>query len=268
MEEDQVDIQRIIYLKSPSLIVGWNTSDIGRVSFRVLQFLKEKLDAQEIAEIKPLGFFPFGGVMVKRDIVQIYESKFWVCEKDNILIFQSNEPAFEHYRFLNILLDFAERYYQVKEIYTVNGTVSFIAHTQSRRLFTVFNDPALKGRLQGYGIEHMTWEGPPAISSYLLWLAGRRGISGVSLWPEVPFYLAAREDPEAIKAVLSFFNRKLGLYLDLTVLDMEIEEQLEKLSRLRKTDPEIDRTISRVEKGQKIDEEGEMKLTKRVYEFL
>jgi proteasome assembly chaperone (PAC2) family protein len=175
--EDQVDIHRIIYLKSPSLIVGWHTNDIGSVSFRVLEFLKEKLDAQEIAEIKPLGFFPFGGVLVKRDIVQIYESKFWVCERDNVLLFQSNEPVFEHYKFLNILLDFAERYYDVKELYTINGTVSLIAHTHPRKLFTVFNNPAIKGRLQGYNVEYMTWEGPPAISSYLLWLAGKRGIS-------------------------------------------------------------------------------------------
>lgn len=61
----------------------------------------------------------------------------------------------------------------------------------------------------------MTWEGPAAISSYLLWLAKRRGILGVSLLPEIPIYLATGEDPHAVKVTLSFLNRRFNLGLDL-----------------------------------------------------
>jgi hypothetical protein len=82
------------------------------------------------------------------------------------------------------------------------------------------------------------------------------------------FYLAAREDPASIKLALSFLNRKLGLYLDLSGFDKEIEDQFEKLEMLRKSNPDIDQKITMIEKGKKLGEEEELRLTKVVYEYL
>ena len=268
MEKNPLEIYKTPKLHSPSLIVGWQTRDIGKLGPRVIDFLNEKLGGREVAEIKPLGFFPFGGVRFKDDLVLVPESKFWACEKDNILIFRSDEPVFEHYQFLNLVLDFAEHHCHANELYTLSGIVSFIAHTRSRRILTVFNKAELKERLQGYGLENMTWEGPPAISSYLLWLAKRRGIPGVSLWPEIPFYLATREDPQAIKLTLSFLNKRFNLGLNLGEFDLEIRDQNEKIAQLRKEDAEINKYIDMLESGLRLDEEEQLKLAEKVYELL
>ena len=268
MEKDLFEIHQIPHLRSPSLIVFWQTQDVGKLGATVVHLLIEKLGGEEIAEIKPLGFFPFGGVRFKDDLVQAPESKFWACEKDNLLIFKSDEPVFEHYQFLNLVLDSAERLCHVKELYTISGTASYIAHTKPRRILTVFNQPEIKDRLQGYGLEEMTWEGPPAISSYLLWVSRRRAISGVSLWPEIPFYLANREDPQAIEVALSFLKRRFNLGLDLGEFDLEIKYQNEKISQLRKEDAEIDKYISILENGHKLEEEEQLKLASKIYELL
>jgi len=268
VEKNPLEIYKTPKLHSPSLIVGWQTQDIGKLGPKVIDFLNEKLGAKEIAEIKPLGFFPFGGVRFKDDLVQVPESKFWACEKDNLLIFRSDEPVFEHYQFLNSVLDFAECHCHAKELYTLSGVVSFIAHTSLRRILTVFNQPELKKSLQGYGLENMTWEGPPAISSYLLWLAKRRGIPGVSLWPEIPFYLATREDPHAIKLTLSFLNRRFNLGMNLGEFDLEIRDLNEKIAELRKEDAEIYKYINMLESGLRLDEEEQLKLAEKVYELL
>jgi proteasome assembly chaperone (PAC2) family protein len=268
VEKNPLEIYKTPKLHSPSLIVGWQTRDIGKLGPKVIDFLNEKLGAKEIAEIKPLGFFPFGGVRFKDDLVQVPESKFWACEKDNLLIFRSDEPVFEHYQFLNSVLDFAECHCQAKELYTLSGVVSFIAHTSPRRILTVFNQPEIKNRLQGYGLEDMTWEGPPAISSYLLWLAKRRGIPGVSLWPEIPFYLATREDPQAIKLTLSFLNRRFNLGLNLGEFDLEIRDLNEKIAELRKENAEINKYINMLESGVRLDEEEQLKLAEGIYELL
>jgi proteasome assembly chaperone (PAC2) family protein len=114
----------------------------------------------------------------------------------------------------------------------------------------------------------MNWEGPPAISSYLLWIAKRRGIPGVSLWPEIPFYLAAREDPQAIRLTLSFLNKRFNLGLNLERFDLEIEDQNAKIAQLRKENAEIDKTLSALERGQGLDEEEQLKLAREVYELL
>jgi proteasome assembly chaperone (PAC2) family protein len=266
--KDLFEIYQIPQLRSPSLIVGWQTQDVGKLGSRVIHFLIEKLGGEEVAEIKLLGFFPFEGVRFKNDLVQTPESKFWACEKNNLLIFKSDEPLFEHYRFLNLVLDFAEHHCYAKELYTISGAVSYIAHTQPRRILTVFNQSEIKARLQGYGLEDMTWEGPPAISSYLLWVSRRRKISGVSLWPEIPYYLATREDPQAIKLTLSLLNKRFDLNLDLKGFDLEIRNQDEKIAQLRKENTEIDKYINMLENGLRLDEEDQLKLAREIYELL
>jgi proteasome assembly chaperone (PAC2) family protein len=268
VEKDPFEIYKTPQLQSSSLIVGWQTRDIGKLGSKVIDFLNERLGGQEIAEIKPLGFFPFGGVRFKDDLVQIPESKFWACEKNNLLIFRSDEPEFEDYKFLNSILDFAEHHCQAEELYTLSGTISLIAHTHPRRILAVFNQPEFKESLQGYGLVEMTWEGPPAISSYLLWVAKRRGIPGVSLWPEIPFYLATREDPQAIKLTLSFLNRRFNLGLDLGGFDLEIRDQDEKIAQLRRENTEINKYISQLESGFGLDEDEQLKLAEEVYELL
>ena len=268
MEKNPVEIHRVPQLQSPSLIVGWQTQDIGKLGLEVIDFLIEKLGGKLIAEINPLGFFSFTGVRFKNDLVQAPESKFWTCEEGNLLILKSDEPGFEHYHFLNSILDFAEDQCGAKELYTLNGALSYVAHTHPCKVLTVFNKPEIKARLRDYELEDMNWEGPPAISSYLLWIAKRRGIPGVSLWPEIPFYLAAREDPQAIKLTLSFLNMRFNLGLNLERFDQEIEHQNAKIAQRRKEDAEIDKALSALERGQRLEEEEQLKLAREIYELL
>jgi len=185
-----------------------------------------------------------------------------------LVIFKSTEPPHERCRFLNTVLDVAEHYCKIKELYTVSGTILPIAHTHSRRLLAVFNQPEFQERFRGYELEDMTWEGPPAINSFLLWLAQRRGIPGVSLWPEVAFYLAVTQDLEAARVVLSFFDRKFGLGLDFAGLDSGIKDQNEKIALLRREDPQIDRCIRTLEIGMNLNEEEQLRLARGVTEFL
>ena len=268
MEKNPIELYRTPELQSPSLVVGWQTRDIGKIGFRVTNFLKEKLGCREVGEIKPLGFFPLGGAVFKDDLIQAPESKFWACEKNNLLLFESNEPKYEWYEFLNAVLDFAQYQCKAKELYTVSGTVSSIAHTAPRRILTVSNQSKFQKGLRSYALEDMTWEGPPAISSYLLWVAQRRGIPGASLWPEVPFYLAAKEDPEAIKLSLSFLDRRFNLDLDLGEFNLEIRRQHEKIAWLRQENSEVNKCIEILERGLSLGEDEQMRLAKEVSEFL
>jgi len=268
VEKDLFEIYQTPRLQNPSLIVGWQTQDAGKLSSKIIHFLNDKLGGRKIAEIKPSGFFPLGGAAFKDNLIQVSESKFWACENHNLLIFNSEEPKYEWYKFLTTVLDFAEHCCQVKELYTISGTPSLLAHTAPRRILAVYNQPEFQKILQGYGLEDMTWEGPPAISSYLLWAAKRRDIPGMSLWPEIPFYLAAREDPAATKLTLSFLDRRFSLGLDLGELDLEIRNQNEKIAQLRKENAEINKYINQLESGLSLNEEEQVKLAREVYQLL
>ncbi len=265
--KELVEVRSQPELENASLVVGWQ-EDAGKLGPQVIDYLNKHIRGKSFCEIEPTKFFPLGGVAIDNNVAQFPVSRFYAGTRKDLVLFESTEPPHEQYRFLNSVLDVAEHYCRIKELYTVSGTISPIAHTGARRSLAVFNQPEFQRKLRGYELEDMTWEGPPAINSYLLWLAQRRGIPGVSLWPEIAFYLATTQDHRAARVVLSFFDRRFDLGLDFTGLDSEIKGQNEKIALLRREDPQIDRYIRTLEIGISLNEEEHLRLAQGVTEFL
>ncbi len=253
--------------ENPPLIVGWRV-DAGNLGPQVIEYLSRKIKAKSFCEIEPADFFSFGGVSINNDAAQFPECRFYYSEMNDMLVFMGNEPQFERHKFLNAILDLAEHYCKTRELYTVNGTISPIAHTSPRRILAVFNQQELQSKFKEFQLEDMNWKGPPAISSYLLWIAKRRGIPGVSLWTEVPFYLAACDDFQAIKITFSFLARKFELGSAPRGLDDQIREQNTKMVQLREEEPNIDKYIGMLESGISLGADEQMELTREVTEFL
>jgi proteasome assembly chaperone (PAC2) family protein len=108
----------------------------------------------------------------------------------------------------------------------------------------------------------------PTLNSFLLWLAKERNIPGVSVWVPIPFYLAATEDAQALKKVLSFLDERLDLKIDFCDLDQEIGEQNEQLAQARSRSPQIDDYINRLESNLMLSEEESGELVRRIEDFL
>ena len=123
-------------LESSTLIVGWS-EDAAKLGIKAVDYLIEKLGCQEFGEIEPEDFYPLGGVSVEDDIAQFPESRFYHCPGKAIVIFKSNPPRSDWYRFLNLVLDVAEHYCHVKELYTAGGMVYLGAHTFPRELIAL-----------------------------------------------------------------------------------------------------------------------------------
>ena len=253
--------------QNPSLIVGWQ-EDSGKLSPKVIEYLNKKIKSRSFCEIEPVSFFSLAGVAIKDNIAQFPENKFYYSERNDLVIFKGSEPRFERYKFLNAIADLAQHHCKVKELYTISGTISPIAHTSPRRISAVFNQKQFQEKLQGYGLQDMNWEGTPAISSYLLWVAKRRGIPAVSLWPEIPFYLAASDDFQAIKLTLSFLDKKFNLDLDFNELNEDITNQNALIEQLREEDSEINKYIGMLESELSISEEEQVELTMKVTAIL
>ncbi len=258
--------------QNPSLVVGWN-KDAGKLGIKVIDYLNKKLGGQEFCEIEPNDFFSFGGVAVEDDVIQFPESKFYACEKNDLLIFKSDSPSYEWYKFLNSILDFAENYSKVKEMYTIGGMVSLAAHTAPRELLAAFNSSEMKESLSQYHLERdVDYKTPPGqrptLNSFLLWAAKKRDIPGVSLWVPIPFYLVAVEDPKAQKRVLEFFDQRFDLEIDFKDLDDEIRRQNEKIAQARIRSSEIDDYIKKLESNLSLSEEENAKLIKEIEEVL
>jgi proteasome assembly chaperone (PAC2) family protein len=259
-------------LHRPSLVLGWS-EDMSNLGRRTTGYLNRKLNSQEFAEIEPEDFFPLGGVAIKDNLAQFPESKFYTCLEHELVVFQSGSPGTEWYKFLNAVLDIAEHHCQVKELYTIGAMVSLSAHTAPRQLLAVVNSAEIKDVLSQYELARdLDYQTPlgerPTLNSFLLWMAKGRNIPGASLWVPIPFYLAAVEDIQAQKKVLSFLNERLDLKIDFSDLDQEIREQNEQLAQARSSFPQIDDYIGRLESNLMLSEEENGELIKKVEEYL
>jgi len=259
-------------LQSSSLVLGWS-EDMGNLGRKVTGYLNRKLNGQEFAEIEPEDFFSLGGVAIEGNLAQFPESKFYACPEHELVVFQSDSPGAEWYKFLNSVLDVAEQHCRVKELYTIGAMVSFSAHTAPRELLAVVNSAEMKEVLSQYDLARdMDYQTPPGerptLNSFLLWIAKGRNIPGVSLWVPIPFYLAAMEDAQAQKKVLSFLNERLDLKIDFSDLDEKVQEQNEQLARARSRFPQIDDCINRLESNLMLSEEENEELIKKIEDFL
>jgi proteasome assembly chaperone (PAC2) family protein len=271
-KEYPVKIHKKPKLQSSSLVLGWS-EDMSNLGGKVTGYLNRKLKGQEFADIEPDDFFSLGGVTIEDNLAQFPESKFYVCSERELVVFRSNPPGAEWYKFLNSILDVAEHHCQVKELYIIGAMVSFSAHTTPRELLAVVNSAEMKEVLSQYDLARdMDYQTPPGerptLNSFLLWIAKGRNIPGVSLWVPIPFYLAAMEDAQAQKKVLSFLNERLDLKIDFSDLDREIREQNEQLAQVRSRFPQIDDYINRLESNLMLSEEENGELIKKIEEFL
>ncbi len=258
--------------QSSSLVVGWN-EDAGQLGLGVIDYLTEELGGERFGEIEPEDFFSLGGIRVEDDVAQFPESNFYSCLENNLVIFRSTPPGFEWYKFLNSILDVAEHYCGAKELYTIGGMVTLAAHTTPRTLLATASSQEVKESLKQYDlVRDMDYQTPPGqrptLNSFLLWLAGRRDIPGVNLWVPIPFYLVTSGDPKAQKKVLQFFDERLGLNINFSGIDHEIQKQNEKLAQARLRLPEVDDYILRLESNLRLSQEENERLTQGIEEFL
>jgi len=258
--------------QNSSLIVGWS-EDAANLGTNVVDYLNKKLSTEELGEIEPMDFFPLGGVSVENDIAQFPESKFYCSYEKNLVILRSNAPRAEWHKFLNSVLDMAEHYCHVKELYTIGGMVSLSAHTTPREILAVSNLPQIRNALGQYHLDRsMDYETTPGqrptLSSFLLWVAKNRDIPAVSLWVPIPFYLLATEDVAACRKVIDFFDKRLDLGIDLKELDEAAARQNEKLADIRFSFPDIDGYIKNLESNITLSQEDTEKLAKDIEEYL
>jgi proteasome assembly chaperone (PAC2) family protein len=259
-------------LRQSSLVLGWK-EDAGGLGRGVTDYLNLKLKGQEFAEIEPEDFFAMGGVTIRDNIARFPESKFYACSEHQLVIFQTDSPSAEWYKFLNSVLDVAERHCRVKELYVLGAMISFGPHTTPRQLLAVVNSAEMKEILSQYDLnsdmDYQTQPGEmPTLNSFVLWIAGERNIPGVSVWVPIPFYLAATKDAQAQKKVLSFLNQRLGLKIDFRDLDQEIRRQNEQLARARSRFRQIDDYINKLESNLVLSEEENGQLIKKIEDFL
>lgn len=220
---------------------GWPNA--GEVSSWVISFLIQSLGAVKFGEIKSEPFFD---LIQQRPVVTInegvIESVRFPCgsfyavppsdrSRKHVILFLGQEPHLQWSRFSEAFFTVCTKL-QVKEMITVGGLYDKIPHTVDPTVSVITNDQAVLERCKGKRVRVANYEGPMSIHTQLLVEAGKRGITAMSLWGHVPYYIQSNN----AKTCLSLLER-LATFLD---LELDLRE-VKRASQL--LDQEVERIV-------------------------
>lgn len=277
--ESPIRIRRRPRLKNPYLVMGW--ADAGLVGIDAIDYLIDKLGAEEFGEIEPHYFSFLPQSIVRGGVLQEIEYPrnsfyYWKNKKSNhdLILLSGKPPAMNHFELANLILDVAESF-KVSRIYAIGGIQASIAHTEKPKITAIVNKPELKKYVIRHGIElRMNYHGPTSMNGLTLGIAKHRDIEGISIWGWVPNYIGEIPNPQICEAVLRILTIMLDIGIDFS--DMENEARLAKaqidelVSYVRQQNPKLDRHIHRLENGMNIEVSAEdrQKFFEELEEFL
>jgi proteasome assembly chaperone (PAC2) family protein len=262
MANDRLKIYKRPRLSSPRLLLGFSGwMDGGEVSTGTLKCFKERLGAEEFAQIEPEGFYiySFPGSMevsalfrphtkIKDGLIESYRvprNIFSCAEGSELILFSGKEPHCQWEAYAECIFSLCSQF-GVKTIYFIGSVAGLVPHTREPRVYCSVSQQELKGDLHQYGIRFSDYEGPASIVTYLTAGCPQRGLNMVSLVAEIPAYIQGH-NPKCIERLARRLSGMLKLQLHLDDLRTQGEEFEKKLNDVVQRQPELVKNIQKLE---------------------
>ncbi len=266
MDDQLLDFQEIPTSANMVMITGWRQwADAGTISSELPAYLIQKTGARKIGELKADGFYLFqmpGTHHLLRPVVNIEDgvvtdlerkrNEFYFSgnEQQGLIIFLGDEPHLNVERYGEALFT-AVSTLGVTQLAGVAGVFGPTPYDKDRQISCIYSLPELRDVLEGYAVSFSNYEGGSSIDSYLVEMAGRKGIAYFTFYAFVPAYdfsqtavqprgIQIERDYTAWFNVMQRLNHLLNLGLDLkeleansaemvTAIDAKIEELIKEL---------------------------------------
>jgi hypothetical protein len=221
-------------LKSPVMLAAW--PGVGNVAMLVANYMLDKLDFKDLAEIEASEFFDPIGVLSREHLVetpQFPQSHFYYWknkrgEHDIILFIGDDQPDVKIYDFAGCVLDFGKNY-GVERVYTCAAAMTNIHFTEQPKVWAVATNKFLVEELRRYNLLQKGAIQIAGLNGLLLGLAKERDFNGICVMTEVPSQTSRMENPMAALAILKTFMRLLDIDIDtkdLADAAKEMQEQV------------------------------------------
>ena len=223
-------------LKSPVMIAAW--PGVGNVAMLVANYLLDKLEFKDLAEIDASQFFDPIGVLSREHLIeapQFPQSHFYYWknkkgEHDIILFVGDDQPDVKIYDFAGCVLDFAQ-YYGVERVYTCAAAMTNIHFTEQPKVWAVATNKPLIEELRKYDLLQKGSIQIAGLNGLLLGLAKERSFNGVCVMTEVPSQTSRMENPMAALAILKIFMQLLEIEIETKELAEMAKEMMEQVKQ-------------------------------------
>lgn len=214
--------------KKPWLIAAW--PGMGNVAVIAAAYLVQKLPMTPVGELPPRGHFDVPQVLVKQGVIGtprlprsvLYRWNDPEGGRDLLVFIGEAQPTAGLYAFAHEMLDRAAQL-NVERVYTFASMASQLHPSKDPKVFGAATTPPLAAELRQQKLIMLDDGQIGGLNGVLLGAAAERGIPGLCLLGEIPFFAAGVPNPKAAKAVLSAFSNLAGIHIDLAELAAHAE---------------------------------------------
>lgn len=208
----------------PWLVAAW--PGMGNVAAIAANVLVHELGLKPLLAIGPAGFFDIAEIHVVRGLVEKPRMPRAILHRGTdpatgriLLVFTAEaQPTYNLWAYANGLLDKAAEH-GVERVVTFASMASTIHPTHTPKVHGAATTPELVQELERAGVHPVGGGQIGGLNGVLLGAASDRGLPGLCLLGEIPFYAANLPNPKASRAVLSVFSVMAGLDVSLAELD-------------------------------------------------
>lgn len=211
------------------LIAAW--PGMGNVAVICAAYLIRKLGLEPAAEMPPQGRFDVGAIEVRAGVIAaptVPRSVFYRAPGSQpgdpgLTVFLADgQPAVGAYGYAHELLERAKTF-QINRVMTFASMASPMHPSQDPRVLGATTQADLLADLKRGGVSALEDGQIGGLNGVLLGAAAQRGMAGICLLGEMPFFAVNVPNPKASKAVLEIFSKIAGVDIDLTELAEDAE---------------------------------------------
>ncbi len=230
---------RTIHPRDPILVAAW--PGMGQVALRSAEQMKKRLRARFFAGFDPDDCFYQTDIRVEKGVVSLPKlprGKFyhWTNPKggrDIIFFISSQQPSPERYAaYAAPLLNFTSAL-GVRTVFSFAAILSTVDHMIIPQVWYACTDLSVPESFPVCKMRRIDSCHISGMNGLILGLAKEKGMNGLCLLSEIPFYASQIENPRASLAVLrvceSLLGMKKGHYDELSIAEEIFEEEVDKL---------------------------------------
>ena len=240
MHEFVEPIGEVRPLRDPVLIAafsGWN--DFGGAAAAAIDHIARQWKASDLAEIRNERLFDF---TVERPKVRLEGEQRVIdwprhrfrlasppgAERDFVLL-SGPEPHLRWRTFTEAIADFMVEVGATLSI-TIAAQAGAVPHTRPLPVTLSASDSDFEGQF-GLRVPQSRYEGPTGIVGAFNVDQRQRGFRNASLWAQLPHYLSAGPNPNAISALVQLIDRGFGTDTSLARIERRIERFKEQVQQ-------------------------------------
>ena len=261
---EALSLTHVPTLNRPILLLaftGWN--DAGTAATFAARFLLQRLAARKFADIDPETFYNFveqrPTVRLKSGVREISwpANEFSYVSDPNlsrdVIIGLGVEPHLRWRSYMDAVMHVVESCH-VELVVMLGALLADVAYSRPVRVTGAASNPALANRLR---LAVSKYEGPTGIVGALHDACRLKSLPSISIWANVPHYIAASPNVKASLAIVRRVLTLLDYSTDLSDLERAATEFDKRVADVLASDPKVAEYVRRLEEREDEEDEDE-----------